>query len=384
LGVLLFSAVIATTGLVYGHYRYNHIPVRYADIVLPWRWSHVTEAKARNYVEQYNRYMGVGQWGRAAQALSLAYQIHPNTDYGVRLAQMWALLAEYTWSDQVYASLIRDHPEQRDALIYDWTRMLIARRADFQLRRLAEQELAAHPEHFAWTRYYIDLLRQNSDALREAQVKATPLHWLLQAELQARQKSPHWVENVTAQAPDTPYGVYFTTRLLLHYRQYDAAKSFTLSRRSKIPEFILQDLELYNDDYPVLLRRHDLRQLLTSDSPQSRQLAITYLIRDASPDNWEAIRPEVVKNLDGYPQDILFSLLILDVTQHIKDLTIYRELQRRFPNTPLNLSKLYTTANPTETTLFYRSIIYFTIPPEILWQTMSRYANNNNTDVNVP
>ena len=184
LGVLLFSAVIATTGLVYGHYRYNHIPVRYADIVLPWRWSHVTEAKARNYVEQYNRYMGVGQWGRAAQALSLAYQIHPNTDYGVRLAQMWALLAEYTWSDQVYASLIRDHPEQRDALIYDWTRMLIARRADFQLRRLAEQELAAHPEHFAWTRYYIDLLRQNSDALREAQVKATPLHWLLQAELQ--------------------------------------------------------------------------------------------------------------------------------------------------------------------------------------------------------
>jgi hypothetical protein len=258
-------------------------------------------------------------------------------------------------------------------------RLLSARRAYDQMRGIVERETSRNPEHVAWMRYHIDLLRARPEWLGEMSQKPGVNQWLYSAEWEAHRNSEQWEAKLMAAAPDTPFATYFALRALLYHRRYDMAREFSFKRRAQLSGILLQDLQLYNKDYPVNLRVADITRMMRSQDHDQWQLAIGSLMRFPQTAVWAEVRPSVLANLPNYPKPLLFDLFLIDLENGVSDHSILRALYQQYPNLPFKLSSMYAMTNPADSTLFYRTAMYFSVPMDVIWSYMIRFAETDST-----
>ncbi|HVU35544.1 MAG TPA: hypothetical protein VHE61_19045 [Opitutaceae bacterium] len=150
--------------IVFGFLRTIGYPVSIVHVALPPLWHRVGQARGWFFLDRAHRAFAAGRTNEGLLYLSNAYDFDPtNFDAGIALAKAYQL-ANPARSDQVFARLLRDHPEQRNLTAQDWFRSLLARGEFGQIAMLAKSETLRDPRHAnAWIRALIFATRQNQD-----------------------------------------------------------------------------------------------------------------------------------------------------------------------------------------------------------------------------
>ena len=168
-------------------------PVSIVHVGLPPLWYRVPQARSWFFVEKSNQAFVAGKTSEGLLYLNNAYNFDPS-NYGAGLALAKHYQAgQARASDDLYARLLREHPNQRSLTSQEWFRALLAR-GDFNAAaQLAHDEtLADAGRAQAWMRALIFTTRRTGeDALLRAilanhSTTATLWHPLLETELLLR------------------------------------------------------------------------------------------------------------------------------------------------------------------------------------------------------
>ncbi len=152
-------------------------PVSIVHVGLPPLWYRVGQARGWFFLERSNRAFLEGKTAEGLLYLANSYEFDPtNYSAGLSLAKHLQL-GKPARSDEVFARLMRDHPEQQHATAQEWFRALLARGNFNKITELARAEVLSDPKHSAvWVRVLLFATRQTKDdaALRAIATNSAP------------------------------------------------------------------------------------------------------------------------------------------------------------------------------------------------------------------
>jgi hypothetical protein len=164
-GGLATAYLLATIGLFVG-LRVIGYPVSYFAVAWPPAWSRINEARGEYFLRKGVTALAENNIKEALLSLSYAYTIAPNNyDVGFALASL-RQLANPSFSDQLYARLLAQHPAHNDQTADAWHRALLARGDYEQLIRLdLAQLIGPGRDHIGyWMQSLLFAARQTGDA----------------------------------------------------------------------------------------------------------------------------------------------------------------------------------------------------------------------------
>jgi hypothetical protein len=149
--------------------------VTYAGVVWPPAWSRFVSIRSQFFLEQYRTASASGDRQKALMSLSTAYGLDPaNYEAGRQLAQLWQV-SQPTFSDNLYARLLHEHPVQAEATAQVWFRALLARGDFVQIEKLAAARITAAPAApGAWINAFLFANRRTRDAEARGRLIALP------------------------------------------------------------------------------------------------------------------------------------------------------------------------------------------------------------------
>ncbi len=139
-------------------------PISIVHVGLPPLWHKVGQARGGFFLERSNRAFEQGKTAEGLLYLSNAYDFDPtNYTAGLSLAKHFQV-GQPARSDEVFARLMREHPERRHATAQDWFRALLARGNFKRIVELAREEVLSDDRQAAvWVRVLLFASRQTRD-----------------------------------------------------------------------------------------------------------------------------------------------------------------------------------------------------------------------------
>ncbi len=168
-------------------------PVSIFEVGLPHLWGRLSQARGWFFFEQSKRAFANGNAPEGLMYLANAYDFDPgNYRIGLTLAKNYQV-GQPAHADEVFARLIRDHPDRRSTTAQDWFRALLPRGNFQKIIALARDQVLEDPaQAHVWMRALLFATRQQDDdqPLRDLLANSAPAaatwHRLLQTELQVR------------------------------------------------------------------------------------------------------------------------------------------------------------------------------------------------------
>ncbi len=152
-------------------------PVSIVHVALPPLWHRVGQARGWFFLERSNRAFAEGKTAEGLLYLDNSYQFDPgNYAAGLSLAKHYQV-GQPARSDEIFARLRNDHPNNAHATAQDWYRALLARGSFQKITTLARDETLSDSAHAAvWVRALIFAARQTNDpaVLRELVADNSP------------------------------------------------------------------------------------------------------------------------------------------------------------------------------------------------------------------
>lgn len=152
-------------------------PVSILHVGLPPLWHRVGQARGWFFLERSHRAFAQGKTAEGLLYLDNSYHFdHGNYAAGLSLAKHYQV-GQPARSDEVFAELLRDHPDKQHNTAFDWFRALLARGSFARIITLAHDELLTDPAHGAvWVRALLFATRQTNhpDILRELATSNDP------------------------------------------------------------------------------------------------------------------------------------------------------------------------------------------------------------------
>jgi hypothetical protein len=139
-------------------------PISILHVSLPPLWYKVPQARGWFFLEQSNRAFAEGRTREGLFALRSSYEVDPS-NYGVGLALAKNYQAgQPRLSDEFYARLLHDHPEQHSVTSQEWFRALLARGDFGQASTIARNEILGDVAHAqVWIRSLLFTTQQSGD-----------------------------------------------------------------------------------------------------------------------------------------------------------------------------------------------------------------------------
>lgn len=300
-------------------------PISIVHVALPPLWYRVPQARGWFFVEKANRAFATGKTAEGLLSLNNAYQFDP-TNYGAGLALAKNYQAgQPRLSDEFYARLIREHPDQRSTTSQEWFRALLARGDFNQASAIARGEVLADLPHAqVWMRSLLFTTAQAAtDApLRELLADKSPAaaawHPLIETELLLR---AHRTREARA-ALDRPwpakapaFTVYYQVNALIALGDTFAA----LDRLAAQPAGRIDDeagvtlrLEAYAAGRNTTLLQREFDRILTQLNPPRIKILCAHLIRHPDRAQFTQLCARVERNhlpLSTETAGVWFSLL---------------------------------------------------------------------------
>lgn len=142
---VVVGAILPLSLSAYAGLRGLGYDITYRQVVWPPAWSEFRGVQSAYHLQRAKTAQSEGRISDALLSLSSAYDLDPsNYAAGALLAQLWQT-GQPLLSDQVYARLITDHPERREATAQAWYRALLAR-ADWRAAQRLAGERILHPD----------------------------------------------------------------------------------------------------------------------------------------------------------------------------------------------------------------------------------------------
>lgn len=136
------AAIVVTSALYIG-LRGLGYEISLRQVAWPPAWREFRSVQSAYHLERARVARAEGRVSDALLSLNSAYELDPsNYTAGVLLAQLWQT-GQPQLSDRVYARLINDHPDQREATAQAWYRALLAR-GDWPTARQLSGERILH------------------------------------------------------------------------------------------------------------------------------------------------------------------------------------------------------------------------------------------------
>ena len=152
-------------------------PVSIVHVALPPLWHRVGQARGWFFLERSNRAFAEGRTAEGLLYLDNAFHFDPtNYTAGLSLAKHYQV-GQPARSDEVFARLLREHPDKQHATAQDWFRALLARGSFHKITALARDELLSDSTHAAvWVRAVVFATRQTrqTDVLHELATHDAP------------------------------------------------------------------------------------------------------------------------------------------------------------------------------------------------------------------
>lgn len=150
-------------------------PVSIVHVGLPPLWHKVGQARGWFFLERSNRAFLEGKTAEGLLYLANSYEFDPtNYDAGLSLAKHFQV-GQPARSDEVFAQLMRDHPEQQHATAQEWFRALLSRGNFKKITGLARTEVIADSAQAAvWMRVLLFSTKQSKDDAPLRELAANP------------------------------------------------------------------------------------------------------------------------------------------------------------------------------------------------------------------
>lgn len=323
--LLLFGGALAaflfSTLAAFALLRGIGYDIAYRQIAWPPAWREFRSVQSRYYLEQARRAREAGRSQEAVLALSNAYELNPR-DYaaGMVLAQLWQA-GQPLLSDQVFARLHHEHPEQREQTAQSWYRALLARGDFASIQRLAGDRLlnsAQDAPSSAWLQAFLFAHRRTGDhaalaALLEAPaLPATLRPLLLLEQALPTRPAPERVASLSSALAGErdPFTAYHLLRRLLDEKRADLVLPVAVDPGSPLGSREKVRLRL---DALALLGRDDDRAavfhqvLALRTSPAICELLSAHLVAHPAPALLRAYADKLAREplhsgAEGYPQ----------------------------------------------------------------------------------
>jgi tetratricopeptide (TPR) repeat protein len=147
-GTALVLALAAGFG-GFGFMRVVGYQVTLRQVFWPRAWSELNGVRAHLFIAQAQAHYAAGRTREALAALETATQLEPgNYQAGLMLAQLFQA-GNVTAADDIYARLLREHPEHRAEISREWFRSLLGRGRLEEVATLARRQLATEPAQAA-------------------------------------------------------------------------------------------------------------------------------------------------------------------------------------------------------------------------------------------
>jgi hypothetical protein len=252
-------------------------PISIVHLAWPPLWHRVGVARGQFFLERANRAFANGNPAQGMLYLSNAHQFAPeNFQIGFVLAQKLQL-GQPQRSDELFRTLLHDHPEKRDLVTQTWFRGLLARGDFVSVEELARDRVLDDAAHNSvWMRALIFASRQRNDTtvirrlLESSQPAAAAWQPLLEAELLLRggrlTEARASLKREWTGVP--PYGLFYRISELIAIGDGIQAVDMVETRRAQLDD--AARVSLFLQAYAAL------------GANQSRQRLVTTLLNDPS------------------------------------------------------------------------------------------------------
>lgn len=188
----LYAVAVIT---VFGVLRTIGYPISIVHVAFPPSWHRVGQARGWFFLLRSRESYAAGRANEGFLYLTNAYEFDPaNYEVGLALARA-CQISRIQRSDEVFAQLLRDHPNRRSTTAQNWFRALIARGDFSRISQLAYDQVLNDPRFAGvWVRALVFSTRQSGDAalLRQlaGNTQTAALKWrrLLETELLVRSR----------------------------------------------------------------------------------------------------------------------------------------------------------------------------------------------------
>lgn len=192
-GSTLFAIYAAIVLSVFIFLRTIGYPVSILHVSFPHLWHKVPQARAWFFFDKANQAFAAGRTSEGLLYLKNSYDFDPsNYSTGLALAKNYQA-GQPNLSDEYYANLLRDHPDQHGTTSQEWFRALLARGDFFRAAGVAQAEVVADAARSqVWIRSLLFTTRQAGDEaplralLSNPSPTAVVWHPLLETELLLR------------------------------------------------------------------------------------------------------------------------------------------------------------------------------------------------------
>lgn len=291
-GGTALALYLAGAVAIFAFLRTVGYPVSIVHVVLPPLWHKVGQARGWFFLERSNRAFAEGKTAEGLLYLANSYDFDPsNYAAGLALAKNFQA-GKPGRSDEVFARLLRDHPDKRAATAQDWFRALLSRGNFEQIAALAHDELLADATHGGvWLRALIFAVRHGASEAPLRRLLAAPAAHLqpwrpvLETELLLRARRSAKARAAIERpwpAATPPFGLFYRVSTLIELGDPIAAMDLLERSPGVLDAEAATTLRL--DGYAAsgarsLLQRHfDLVLSGRLDPPRVKILA-THLIR---------------------------------------------------------------------------------------------------------
>ena len=272
-------------------------PVSIVHVALPTLWYRVPQARGWYFLEKSNRAFAAGRIPEGMLNLNMSYQFDPS-NYGAGLALARNFQASQpAASDELYARILRDHPDRHSATSQEWFRALLARGDFKRAAGIARTETLGDLAHAqAWMRSLLFTTRQAKDeaTLRELLANPAPaaVVWRQVLETELLLRAGRTAEARAALASRWPakapaFAIYYQADALVSLGDTFAAIDVLSSQppgRIDDEAAVTLRLEAYAVGHdPVNLRR-EFARVLTGLNPVRVKILCAYLIRHPDPE----------------------------------------------------------------------------------------------------
>jgi hypothetical protein len=212
-GALYLAAVLGVFALLRG----IGYPVQFRTVAWPRAWPEIRAARAEYFYKIALHALNTNQTKEGMLALAYAYELNPrNYQAGLLLAKLWQA-PQPTWSDFIYARLLRDDTAEPAAIAEEWYRAMLARGDFAKIAEAAPGFLvrdAAHTPIWIHALFFSTRRLGDSGPLRQLLANdpslAPGLRRLVEIELLAetgRANDAH--EALLSLRADSPYAAYY-------------------------------------------------------------------------------------------------------------------------------------------------------------------------------
>jgi tetratricopeptide (TPR) repeat protein len=155
------TLLLAMILLVFGFMRGIGYEVSVRQIAWPPAWSELRLVRSQLFIKQAREYYTKGQVREALAALAVAHELdRQNYPVAMMLAQFYQA-GNPEMADDLYARLLREHPDHRVETARVWFRSLLARGRLADVAELAQRQLKHEPQQAsAWVHALIFAARK--------------------------------------------------------------------------------------------------------------------------------------------------------------------------------------------------------------------------------